>query len=98
MLDTCPKLLQDIIPSFTEDDSSKIRQRYNELVQIMNNTEYTHLGNIKDKAMLAHVQGIPKNPAFVLRFKEEIDEALEEIKQENKIKKEKENHEKDAVF
>lgn len=63
----------------------------------MKDTNSVHLGNIKDKAILSYVHGIPKVPSFVLRFNEEVDQIQEEIKIENMIIKEKEEKEKEAV-
>lgn len=97
LLNEHPQLLQNVIPSFNDEDASVIHQRYNDIVDIMKDKENVHLGNIKDKAILAHVQGVQKTPAFVLRFNEEIDEAHEEIEKENKSIKEKEEKEKEAI-
>lgn len=60
LFDKCPKLLQEIIP-FKDEDESKIRRRYNDIVDIMKNPDYVHFGNIKDKAILAYVQGVQKS-------------------------------------
>ena len=74
-----------------------IHQRYQDIINIMINNEFEHLGNIKDKAILSYVQGIQKTPAFVLRFKEEVDEVKEEIKEEKKVEKEKEARELELI-
>lgn len=85
------------IPSFNDEDASLIRQRYNEIIDIMKDKENVHLGIIKDKAILAHVQGVQKTSTFVLRFNEESDQVHEEIENENKIIKEKQEKENEAV-
>lgn len=96
MLDDFPKLLPKIIPQFKDDDITNIRQRYNSIIDIMKNPQNEILGNIKDKAVLSHVQGVQKNPAFVLRFKEE-EQPIEEFNQEDKVIQEKQENNDDHV-
>lgn len=66
-IDKYDDLINSIIPNFNEDDKNKIRSRYREIVEIMKNPTYIHLGNIKDNALLAYVDGIDSKPAFVLK-------------------------------
>ena len=97
LLEECPDLLKTVIPSFTDEDASNIRQRYEDILDIMKNPDNIHIGNIKDKSILSHVQGIQKKPAFVLVMKEEIDEAKEELQEENEKTRMKEKKEEEAI-
>ena len=47
-IDKYDDLINSIIPGFGEDDKNRIRSRYSEIVEIMKNPKYVHLGNIKD--------------------------------------------------
>ena len=89
LLNKRPELLQTAIPSFNDDDASIIYEEYNEIVDIMKDTEGVHLRNIKEKAKLAFVHGIKKIPAFTFQSNEE-----EETNEEIEIKNFKEDEEK----
>ena len=69
------------------DDLLAIKKRYNEIINIMKDSNYEHLGNIKDKAILSYVEGVKKTPSFVLRVKDETDVItnieLENVKEES---------------
>ena len=55
--------------SFISEDASNIRQRYEDILDIMKNQDNTHIGNIKDKSILPHFHGVQKKSAFILVMK-----------------------------
>lgn len=95
LLNKPPELLQTAIPSFNDDYASIIYEEYDDIVDIMKDTEGVHLRNIKENARLAFVHGIKKTPAFTLQYNEEEEETYEEIK--IKISKEDEEKEKEVL-
>lgn len=60
LLNKPPELLKTAIPSFNDDYASIIYEEYDDIVDIMKDTEWVHLRNIKENARLAFVHGIKK--------------------------------------
>ena len=71
------QLFQKIIPDFDDEDILRIKNRYDEIVDIMKNKDYKHIGNIKKVAILSYANGVKKNPVFVSKIIEEIAEETE---------------------
>lgn len=88
LIEKYPELLHEIIPEFNEEDVSNFKEKYNYVLNNLKDPENDHLGNIKDKAILALVDGIKKSPGFVSRVKEVIEEDNESI-QEIEVAQEK---------
>ena len=87
IIDNYPELFHNTIKICQNDDLLAIKKRYNEIINIMKDSNHEHLGNIKDKAILSYVEGVKKTPGFVLRVKDETDVItnieLENVKEES---------------
>lgn len=81
LIKKCPGFINKSNTPFTYEDGYYIYQKYLALVQIMKNPNNSHMGYIKDTAILAYVDGILKVPASTRKLKNIKDI----INQENKI-------------